>query len=508
MRLPSSAAVASPQRTEPGNELDLLPKPLRVRGNTKESDDPADELMSALDFFKHDNEDAKREEAECTTTAEASSDDPAQNDHKKTRRSPFASMKRFTSAPFSKGAKGPSKQDTEGKATSPIMTRFMPRSTSSTKPSDHESSMENNPNTLSQLPSPPSAIYRATTLNASNELEFSAVPYDEGYTPIPENEQTPTPTPPPKNPRRKPLLTPLDTQNANIYAGDPSESSRAVAGNGAALASRLTDVVSGYRDTIPSGLENSITDYVRGHTGDENDQPSTPMPQSPSMPQGLSSRRLRRRSSSENNGSGIFSPSAKIKRERVTNASRQVKMIEQQHLKENYGVSSTKELVVQGQKKPSLRDRIFPRSNTNTPETSPTDVPTTPVRPRNMSIGPTSPYSAPHRSLQLSSPASIGRGRGNSRVSGVRRASSDTSDSGVPSNRLKLEDEAAEKAADKKMAKEEHVAYQVSCIKADYLTRRLTLLLGEEAQTSNQHREKTTLTDRPPSGPSQPRVQL
>lgn len=489
MRIPSPA-VPNPQRTEPRDELSLRPKPLKVRRNTKDSEDPADELMSALDFFKRDEEDAAREAIERATAAEASYDDPAQNQDKTTRRSPFASFKRITSAPFSKGAKGTSKQDTEDNATSPVVSRFMPRSTSSTKPSDHESSMETDSNTQPQLSSPPSAIFRATTLNASNELEFAAVPYDQGYTLTTNNEQTPTP--PPKSSRRKPLLPPLDTQNANNGAGGPSENSRAVASSRAALVSSLAEIVSEHRGTIPSGLENSITNFICGINGDENDQPSTPMPQSPSVSQGLISRRLRRRSSSENNGSGIFSPSTKIKSERVTNDSPQVKMIERRHLKENFGVESTKELVAPDEKKPSLRKRIFSRSNTNTantaqghvvPETSPADIPTTPVRAPTTTAGPKSPYSAPHHSLHdsLSSPTSTGRGRGYSRVSSVRTGSqpapgsnwstdvvspvlSDASDSAMPSNRLKLEDEAAQKAADKKLANEDYVAYKVCSI--------------------------------------------
>lgn len=503
MRLPNTA-VPNPQRTEPRDELGLRPKPLKIRRNTKDSEDPADELMSALDFFKHDEEDAKREEVERTTAAEASSEDPALKDSKKTRRSPFASVKRFTSASFSKGAKGPSKQNAEDKVTSPSVSRFMSRSTSSTKPLDHESSMETDSNTQPQLPSPPSAIFRATTLNASNELEFVAVPYDQGYTLPPNNEQTPTP--PPKSSRRKPLLPRLETQNANNSAGDPSESSRAVTSNRAALISSLAEIVSEHRGTIPSHLETSITDFIREVDDHETEQPSTPMPQSPSIPQGLSSRRLRRRSSSENNGSDSFSPSPKIKSERLTNASRQVKIIEGSHLKENFGVSSTKELIAPSQKKPSLRNRIFSRSNTNTtntaqghvvPETSPADVPTTPVRTPNTTVGPRSPYSAPHRSLQLSSPRSIGRGRGYSRVSSVRTGSqpaprsnwstdvaspvpSDPSDSGMPSNRLKHEDEAAEKAVNKKLAKEEYAAYRVSPTLYSHPFNPLTLLLGQD----------------------------
>lgn len=503
IRLPSPA-VPNPQRTEPRDELSLRPKPLKVRRNTKDSEDPADELMSALDFFKRDEEDAKREEAERTTIAEASSDDPAQNYNKKTRRSPFASVKRFTSTPFSKGAKGPSKQDTEDKATSPSVSRFMSRSRSSTKPSDHEPSTETDSNTQPQLSSPPSAIFRATTLNASNELEFVAVPYDQGYAVTPNNEQTPTP--PPKSSRRKPLLPRLETQNANNSAGDPSESSRAVASNRAALVSSLAEIVSEHRGTIPSRLETSITDFIRDIDDHETDQPSTPMRQSPSIPQGLSSRRLRRRSSSENNGSGSFSPSSKIKIERVTNDSRQVKLIERIHLQENFGVSSTKELVAADQKKPSLRSRIFSRSNTNTtntaqghvvPETSPADIPTTPVRAPNTTVGPTSPYSAPHRSFQLSSPRSVGRGRGYSRIFNFRTGSqpvpgnswstdvvspvpSDPSDSGMPSNRLKHEDEAAEKAVNKKLAKEEYAAYQVSPTSYSRPFDPLTLLLDQD----------------------------
>jgi len=597
-----SSAVPNSQRTGPQEDLSLRPQPLRVRRNTKDSEDPADEMMSALDFFKRDEEDARREEAERTTAAENSYSNPAQDRDKTTRRSPYASWKkRITSTPFSKGAKGSPKQDAEDTATSPIVPRSMPRSTSSTKPSGRDESIESGSNLQPQLSSPPSAIFRATTLNASNELEFSAVPCDQGHTFTPSVEQTPTP--PPKSARRKPHLPPLDTQNANDSAGGPSESSRAIAGDRTARASKLAEIaeiVSKHRGTLPSDLEDSITNFIRDNGGHQTDQPSTPMPQSPSISTGLNSSRLRRRSSSENNASSIFSPSSKkAKSERLTNESPQVKMIERRHLKENFDVLSTKELVAPEEPKPSLRKRIFSRSNTkdistaqghNAPETSPADVPATPIRAHNTIIGPKSSDTAPRRNLQdsLSSPTSTGRGRGYSRVSSVRtgsqpapgsnwstevvspvssdasgsthirrkevgsgptegaydaaknqstsfssktslgkvsqesssavntpttsrvqsvseatRSHGDTSheaiaspipgaindarESGMPSNRLKLEQEAAEKAGDKKLAKEDHVAYQVSCTEEKYHIRPLILLLGQEAPPSDRH---------------------
>ena len=337
IRVPKSASNNT-SSLEPSEESSLRPEPLLVRNNTQSSENATGEQMDLKAFLALDEEAIWRDKvAERAAINEASYTTPVKTRGRTIISSPLTPLRHIASSTFSKGSKTTTNEDKDDKGISPIISKLISRKTSSTKLDDRNTSMQSGSDT-SPLVSPPlGSRARATTLDAANELEFKAIAYDTGYTLVHSNE--PSIVPPPKSARRKPLLS-VDTENANVGAVNPLWDSPAVTGS-------TVDV--------SSSIDRGFDKYFHNAGEEPKGQPSGLMTQSPesSIGQDLGKGKAKR-SYSKENISSIFSPdSAKAKPERFTNNSPEVKMIEHFHLKENLGVTSTKQLLGEEVKKAS-----------------------------------------------------------------------------------------------------------------------------------------------------------
>ena len=332
IRVPKSASNNT-SSLEPREESTLL-----VRNDTQSSEDATGEQMDLKAFLSLDEEAIWRDKvAEHAALAEASYTTPVKTRGRAIISSPLTPLKHIASSTFSKVPKTTTNEDKDDKGVSPIISKLLSRKTSSTKLNDRNTSMQSGSDT-SPLVSPPlGSRARATTLDTANELEFKAIPYDTGYTLVHSNE--PSLLLPTKSARRRPLLS-VNTENANISTVNPRWDSPAVTGSTVGVSS-----------SIDTGFDKYFQDAGEEPKG----QPSGLMTQSPEpfIGQDFGSGKTKR-SYSKENISSVFSPDpANAKPERFTNDSPEVKVIERFHLKENLGITSTKQLLGEEVKKTS-----------------------------------------------------------------------------------------------------------------------------------------------------------
>lgn len=301
--------------------------------------------MTALEFLKDYEEDDRHSEAARAPIANESSHTTLAKDQgKATSTSHFKKLKRIASAQFTKGSKG-SKQDTDDEVVSPVSSRIISGKSSSYNVVDRDGSMESSMQTESLLSSQPGSEHRSTILSAGNELEAMAIPYGTGYTLTSGSE--PTLTPPPKSIKRKPLLS-VNTKDARHGVVNPFLDSLEIAATTSELSS-----------AIYQGFNENFNDVGNSQTAKPTSLKTSEWSIGPD-----SGKDKGKPFSSKENPPGIFSPApAKTKSERFTNNSPEVKMLERMYLVENFGVTSTKQLLAEDDKKPSGLRALFSRHN-------------------------------------------------------------------------------------------------------------------------------------------------
>ena len=413
MHGPSLASHGTPQ-VERGEYVKIQPEPLKLRSNTHESEEEREKTMTALEFLKIDQEEAMRDEEEYAAAIEASQATASKAQRKASGSSRLATLKRMASANLAKVSKG-SKQDTDDPGVPLTVFKNFSRKTSSKTLGDYELESYTPPEPL--VSSPPGSELRESIMNPINELEFTSVPYNLGYTL--KHTSEPTITPPPKSAKRKPGLS-LNTETPKYGKDDQLVGS--------------PGVNTGLKSASSMGSDMYFPDAGESRVLEASDTAS----ESSKTPSGKGKGK---RSSSKERAGGLFSPATgKKKVERFTNDHPVVKMIERAELMANFGFTSTKQLYAEDEKKPSRLRSLFskhssaatdatPIPNTSA-TTSTTPVSTTPVAspiqvkhntPRAHMSYDTTPVFTPHGSL--SSVASGGRGRGNSIGSNVRSGS-------------------------------------------------------------------------------------
>lgn len=327
----------SANRPESEEGASLLPQPLSLRTNTAESDDPDNPDMDVLEFLGWLETNAQENNARERATSVAK----AEELRKALEASPWSAVKQWVKEQKKKKAKS----DGEEKAKSPLLSRIVSRTTSSTKLTGRDSAADSKSNLGAVTPSPAGSIHTASSPLPYGESDLKSTARNQAHPS--QSGKEPIFTPPPKSNRRRPSLF-LNTDNGKFSPSlEPQTATRGTPGTPGALANARQDA-----------------DYFsRRENEDQTSQPSTPLSRGRSKSvTSVTDKGKKKRSSSSDFISSVLSfASGKKKPQKYTDDDPEIKMIERMYLKEAFDVDSTKDLIAKDEGKPSPLKALISR---------------------------------------------------------------------------------------------------------------------------------------------------